>query len=869
MRHAEKIFHKKQLYPCANRALITTGMVYVMIVCPAGWASPTLAVSEDSEVVPNSAFVEYNPVFIHGTVVDVSRFSAGNFIAPGNYRVTVLVNNESRGQHNLNFGLQAGQTSASPCFLLDDLQKLGVEISKEIKQNFAEKALQTNQCLPIGKIINGSSENYDSGNLRLSLVIPQIYLRNLPRGYIDPNSWDTGVPALFFDYNDNLYSFYSGSGKQKDIYSNNLNLTMAANIGQWRLRKRLNTGWSNREGMSTSSLYGYGQTDITALSSQLTIGDSSTRGEIFDSFTLRGIQLQSDERMLPEGLRNYVPVLRGTAETNARVKVTQRGQTIYETTVPPGPFELMDVGAMGYGGDLTMTITEASGSERSQTVPFSTPPMLLHQGTSRFGFSIGQVKDTALNKHPKIMQGIWQYGLANMYTLYGGAQIAEHYRALAAGNAFNTPAGGISVEATHATSDLANNKTTSGNSFRLAYSKYLEPTDTNVTLAAWRYSTQGFYSLREANIARYGSHYDRYESDYRTRQRLAITMGQRLWNGAYLNLSGSLYRYWDNRTSAKQYALGYSQSQRYFSWSLSATRSRRGNGENLNNVMFSVNVPLGAANVNEKPLFSSLYSSYSRDNAGNASLQASANGSQGERNELTYGMGTSVGRYRSASDRKRVTGNMRYRSSYGQFGLTGSATNNSAKQFSLLASGSAVIHQGGVTLGPQLGDSAFAIVNVPGGEGAKLLNGYGSVVDSHGYAIMPALTAYRKNTVSVDAKGLPDTLDILENEDIVVPRAGSALFITMKTLVGKPMILTVRDANHAYMPIGTELIDAQAISQTVVGQQGQAFIRGWTAASGALFVADDKSVKCQAVPESRVEMTPQNNIARLEVICVR
>ncbi|WP_411026971.1 fimbria/pilus outer membrane usher protein, partial [Salmonella sp. s55044] len=108
---------------------------------------------------------------------------------------------------------------------------------------------------------------------------------------------------------------------------------------------------------------------------------------LFDSYKIRGAQLESDERMLPESLRNYTPIVRGVADTNARVKITQRGQTIYETVVPPGAFEITDIGAMGYGGDLEMTITEADGRQRIQNIPFSAPPMLLHKSISRFAIS--------------------------------------------------------------------------------------------------------------------------------------------------------------------------------------------------------------------------------------------------------------------------------------------------------------------------------------------------------------------------------------------------------------------------------------------------------------------------------------------------
>ncbi|WP_158780621.1 fimbria/pilus outer membrane usher protein [Pantoea sp. BAV 3049] len=828
-------------------------------------APPELAVTEP-------AVIEFNPSFMHGAAVDVSRYDRGNYVAPGSYPVIVVVNNENRGKYTIRFTASSGESSAHACFSLAEIERMGIRLDAAVQKKLEQQTgSETGECLRLQNIIAGSTVNYDGGDYLLSIVVPQVNVVHFPRGYIDPNTWDSGVTAGFLDYNANLYTLNSGSGnysgRNSTTYTNNIGVLAGFNVAGWRLRKRLNTNWSNYDGMHTQNLLGYAQTDITPLKSQLTLGDSNTRGDVFDSFTLRGVQLQSDDRMLPEGIRNYVPVLRGNAETNAKITVTQRGQVIYETTVPPGPFELTDIGAMGYGGDLLLTVTEADGRQRSQNVPFSAPPMLLHEGVSQFGLSVGQLRDDVLRSYPEVLQGVYQYGLTSMYTLYGGLQASEHYQALAIGNAYNTPFGGVSLDGTYAQSDLRDDKKKSGNSFRIGYSKYIEPTNTDFTLAAYRYSTKGFYTFREASIDRYGSRYSHYEADYRTRERVTLTMGQRLWNNAYINASGSIYNYWDGRPSAKQYSLSYNKSERYFSWSLSASRLRSGNSKDVNSFTFSVNVPLGWNNVNSKPVFSSIYSTYTHDNSGNSSLQASANGSQGDRNELNYGVGTSMGRYNKGSSQEGVTGNVNYRSPYGQVGMTASMDSNSTKQLSLSANGSLVAHRGGMTLGPQLGDSAFAIIDVPGGEGAKILNGYGSTIDSNGYAIMPSLTAYRQNSISVDAKGLPDTVDVLESESIVVPRAGSATFVSMKTIIGAPAVITVRDDKGAYMPIGTELADKDGVSQSIVGQGGQAFIRGWDATNNVLYVMGDKSTVCRVLPGSKLPDAKDTNMAQLEVTC--
>ncbi len=83
----------------------------------------------------------------------------------------------------------------------------------------------------------------------------------------------------------------------------------------------------------------------------LTIGEAYTTGELFDSIGYRGASLASDDRMLPDSLRGYAPVVRGIAETNARIEVRQNQQLI-SSTVSPGSFVIDDLYPTGYGGDL-------------------------------------------------------------------------------------------------------------------------------------------------------------------------------------------------------------------------------------------------------------------------------------------------------------------------------------------------------------------------------------------------------------------------------------------------------------------------------------------------------------------------------------
>ncbi|WP_164098542.1 fimbria/pilus outer membrane usher protein, partial [Serratia marcescens] len=66
-------------------------------------------------------------------------------------------------------------------------------------------------------------------------------------------------------------------------------------------------------------------------------------------------------------------------------------------------------------------------------------------------------------------------------------------------------------------------------------------------------------------------------------------------------------------------------------------------------------------------------------------------------------------------------------------------------------SGTLVLHSGGITLGPYTSDT-FALIHADGAQGAVVQNGQGAVIDHFGYAILPTLSPYRRNNISLDTR---------------------------------------------------------------------------------------------------------------------
>lgn len=154
-----------------------------------------------------------------------------------------------------------------------------------------------------------------------------------------------------------------------------------------------NSGGGGRQSEDRwDTVYTYAQRNIISMKSLLTLGESSSPSDVFDSVSFRGAQLASDDDMLPESLRGYAPVVRGIARSNAQVVIRQNGYVIYQSYVAPGAFEISDMYPTGGSGDLDVTIKEADGSEQHMTVPFASLPVLQREGRLKYALTSGQYR---------------------------------------------------------------------------------------------------------------------------------------------------------------------------------------------------------------------------------------------------------------------------------------------------------------------------------------------------------------------------------------------------------------------------------------------------------------------------------------------
>jgi len=785
--------------------------------------------------------VEFDSTFLVGQAagaVDLSRYAKSNPTPPGTYKVSIFLNDKMMLTAPVTF-IANGTPNSTPCLTHELLRQLGVDDSQwqePVAGEDEEAAAQ--RCVDIKKFVPDARIKFDSNEQRLDIGLPQIFIVKQPQGYVDPSRWETGVNAAMLSYDANVYRSSNDGDVSQSAYAG---LNYGVNLGAWRFRAKGSLNWDEDDGSDYDSQEIFVQRDITALKAQLVLGDSYTDGTTFDSLNLRGARIYSDDRMRPSSLNGYAPVVRGVANTNAKVTVRQNGSIISQTTVPPGAFEITDLNPTGYGSDLDVTVEEADGSKRTFSVPFSSVVQLMRPGQSRWEFDAGQLNLESLSSKPNVAQGTWYYGLSNTFTGYAGLQATDNgYYAGLLGLALNTSFGAFALDVTQSSSEIPDDATYKGQSYRVSYSKLMEATDTSLNVAAYRYSTSEYLSLNDAaqmiDDREHQDNEDKKFDDYkRLRSQVQVSINQPL--GTDDNSFGSLYvtgswqNYWDDSRATRQYSAGYSNSFKWGSYSISMQRTYDEDLKKDDSLFVNVSIPLanllgGGSGEQHHPAFDTLNMSMNSDFKGSSQTNVTANGST-EDDRFSYGVNASYNVESEAKNLGQFGGYGTYNSQYGPVSVSASADNNDGRQFSVANSGGVVIHSGGITFSPgSIGNTdSIAIINAPGATGARMTNGDGKI-DGRGYGISTSLSPYRENSVGLDISTLETDVDVQSTTATTVPRAGSVVRVDFATEQGRSMLLNLQRNDKGFIPLGATVYDSQGNEVGSVGQAGRAFVRG-------------------------------------------
>ncbi|GAB3777756.1 fimbrial biogenesis outer membrane usher protein [Ramlibacter monticola] len=783
-----------------------------------------------------TADVEFDGTLLQntGAQIDVSRFNGRNVALPGTYRAEVHVNQVWLGRFDVSLREVGGdRRNVQPCFDRAFLERIGVDLDRLTAQAVGRLDEGGGACVPLSALVEGAAASFDIGEQRLDVGIPQALMAHQPRGYVDPKYWDDGVNAGLLQYQGNVFRSESHGVASTQGY---LGLEGGLNVGAWRLRHRGNYTHEEQTGNRYQGVQTSLQRSLIGLKSKLVLGDAFTEGAMFDSVGFRGIQLASDDRMLPQSQRGYAPVVRGIARSNARVQIRQNGNLLYETTVAPGPFEINDLYPTGYGGDLEVTLTEADGSLHVSRVPFTAIVNALRPGSTRYSLTAGQFRGATGDFKPYLVEGTVQHGFSNQVTGYGGAVLSKDYAAAGVGVALNTNYGAVGVDLTHATTQLLEQPSRSGQSLRLSYSKLLEPTQTNLTVAAYRYSTRGYLGLADAMaVCELQENGGPFVAQDVQRARFELMLNQSLSKGyGDVYLSGSVRDYWSRSGRDLQLQAGYGNSYGRIAYGLSLARQLDpGSGRWENRLTFNVNIPLG-----DGPNTPYATTEVQRDSSGRSSLRESVTGSLGRDHALAYGLNVARTSDADRAGDRSVGGNVSYASPMATF--SASASNGTDySQLSAGVSGGLVAYSGGVAFAPSLGETV-AVVEARDAAGARLAGGTGLRVDPWGHGLVPNLTPFARNPIEIDPQGLPMNIELKSTLQMAAPTAGAVVKMKFETEnLGRTAIIDATRFDGKPLPFGAEVRDASGRTVGTVAQGGRILARGLKEDSGVLTIILD------------------------------
>lgn len=749
--------------------------------------------------------------------IDLNQFSRAGHIMPGNYSLTLKVNDETLPEISVPFYVPTDDPEGSlPCLSPEAVTQLGLTTVALKGVTYWHEGL----CLA-PESLPGMKLSGDLATSSLYVSIPQAYLDYTAPNWDPPSRWDEGIAAVILDYNVNGNANNSNNGR-RDSYSLNGNGVVGVNLGAWRFRAdwqgRLNhatgSGDAVNKDFDWSRFYAY--RTLSTLAAKLVLGEDYLMSNMFDSFRFIGASIRSDLSMLPPNLRGYAPEVTGIAKTNATVTVSQQGRVLYETQVAPGPFRIQDL-SDAMSGKLDITIKEEDGSTQEFQVDTANLPYLTRPGQIQFKFALGQPTNyQRYSEGDSFVTGEFSWGVNNGWSLFGGSLNSQNYNAVSLGIGRDLLAfGALSFDVTQSFARLPEQIRVSGGSYRINYSKRFEAIDSTIQFAGYRFSERDFMSMSDfLNTLKTGERYGGSKELY------TVSL-----NKNFADLGMSLYLNYNHQTYWEQpdndyYSIMLSKYMdigplKNVSINLSANRSEY-NGIKDDSVFLSTSFPLSnGANVG----YSLNSSSYDTSNRATyfdriddrTTYQLSAGSSKKG--------GTGSAFITHQSDVARLTANASYmHNQYSAFGLSAS---------------------GGVTLTAEGG--GLYRINTPGGTRMLVdtdgvadvpIKGFGAPITSNafGKAVVGDVNSYYRSKAQIDLNALPDNVDAQQSVVQATLTEGAVGYRQFVVVSGGKAMTVLRLSDGSHPPFGAQVQNSKGQSTGIVGDAGSAYISGINAA---------------------------------------
>ncbi|MFY3770825.1 MAG: fimbria/pilus outer membrane usher protein [Pseudomonadota bacterium] len=806
----------------------------------------------------------FDPAFISGnedSQLDLSFYSKNGDISPGDYLVSISVNEKVMPEKMIKFVLNK-EYKLVPVFTPNELQALGVDVENVPALKLLPKETPIED---ITALIPDYRATFTASNLALKLSFPQLIMKNKSESEVDPTLWNEGIPALLFNYSLMGSASHTPEANMKNILTQ---MFGGVNFQAWRFRFNYFGNYTKYDGHGTANTHTKNDfnnvrlyRDIKSLKSTLQLGEIMPVLSIFESFPFKGVSLSSNEEMIPQSQRGFAPVITGYANSNALVLVKQNGNTVYQTYVSPGPFRIDDLRQTQLSGELEVFIQEADGSVRKQMIASSSLPIMEREGAFKYEVSAGQYNAAGTAKS-KFALGSFSYGLPRNITLYGGGMGGSDYLSSVVGIGTSLgKLGALSFDATMSRAKIQGaDSWENGQSYRVRYAKNMLSTGTTVDLAAYRYSTKEYYSFSDMNLIS-GNVLHPWGRAKR-KNNFQISLSQQLGRYGSLTLSGNREDYWDSNEVNKRVSLSYNATLKeisyFITYNIEKRKDEHNNWPEDRRLSVGVQIPFKIFSPTSLAEKSSLSYAINTGNHGNTAHNVGLRTSL-----LNDKLGISVDQ--DYSKDKHANNNSNLNINYvGEVSNStlGYSYSNDYNTLSGSFNGGIIAHPYGVTLARYVGSSPMALVEAEQAAGTKVNSGMGTINNS-GFALIPIGNTYNKNPVALDIYSLPNNVEVDNSIHQLYPTKDAVVYTKFNTKVGHQVIMTLMH-QHKPLPFGALVsVVGDKENMSVVGDNGEVYLAGLLP-QGQLTVqwGNEAQQRCQVNYTLPIDnTTPQDKIA--------
>jgi outer membrane usher protein len=540
------------------------------------------------------------------------------------------------------------------------------------------------------------------------------------------------------------------------------------------------------------------------------IGDAFTQPSAWGrSVRFGGLQVGTNFQLQPNLITYPLQPFSGTAVVPSTVDVFVNGSRIASQAVPSGPFTVNQVPLVSGAGDVQLVIRDAFGQQQVITQPFYASRRLLRGGLDEYQLSMGATRENyGLNSFDYgsgLASGYWRRGVSDRFTAEARFEADGDVRAAGATTDLSLGLFGI-VTAGAVASD---SKSGSG----------------QLWIGGYEYQGRRFNFGARSSWA--SPHFRQVGDPLTTvlQRQSQASAGINVGRAGSIGVAWAAQRYRDAPgldTATLSYSVAV--SQRAF-FAISVSRSH--GAFEQTSAFATLTLPLDAR-TSVTGEASTASSSGQRSSYVGAAVQRALPSDQG------------TGYRVRATSREQFDASLGYTWRFGTYTLEASSSEGSAAARATASGGFGAL-AGHVFASRPITDS-FGLVSVGDLEGIRVFHEGQPVgrTDKHGQVMLPRLTPYSSNRITIDERDIPIDVAIRDRDMRIVPQFRSGALAQYDARRRASAILEVQLADGSHLPAGTEVQLAGV--RYFAGHGGEIFIPDLLAASR--FTAEPATGRC-------------------------